>query len=82
MPKDIEPMLATLSRQAVRQPGLAFRAEDGWQFAHSPSRTASKLEMRTRNDRPLADRFPTLAAALKELPADSAVSRRRDRGSR
>ena len=72
MPKDIQPMLATLSAKAFDSPDWLFELKmDG--IRALVYKDGNKLEMRTRNARPLAERFPTLAAALQALPADSVV---------
>jgi bifunctional non-homologous end joining protein LigD len=72
MPKDVQPMLATLSDRPFDNPEWLFELKmDGVRAL--TFKDGDKLQMTTRNDRPLAGRFPTLAAALKELPADSAV---------
>jgi len=72
MPKNIQPMLATLSDQPFDSPEWIFELKmDGVRAL--TVKEGDQLQMKTRNDRPLAERFPTLAAALRELPADSAV---------
>ena len=72
MPKDIQPMLATLSDKPFDSPDWLFELKmDGVRAL--TVKEGKQLQMKTRNDRPLTDRFPGLAAALKELPADSAV---------
>jgi len=72
VPKNIEPMLATLGEKPFDNPDWIFELKmDGIRAV--TIKDAARLEMRTRNDRPLDERFPTLAAALKELPADSAI---------
>ena len=72
MPKSIEPMLATLAEKPFDSPDWLFELKmDG--IRALVVKDGEKFEMRTRNDRPLTQRFPTLAAALKELPGDSVV---------
>src|SRR5688572_32965168 len=72
MPKDLQPMLATLSDKPFDSPEWLFELKmDGVRAL--TVKDGDKLQMKTRNDRPLTDRFPTLAAALRELPADSAI---------
>jgi bifunctional non-homologous end joining protein LigD len=72
MPKDIQPMLATLSSKAFDNPDWLFELKmDGVRAL--VIKDGEKLEMHTRNSRPLAERFPTLASGMKELPADSVV---------
>ena len=72
VPKDIEPMLATLADKPFDSPDWLYELKmDG--IRALVVKDGGKFEMWTRNDRPLTERFPTLAAALKELPGDSAV---------
>jgi bifunctional non-homologous end joining protein LigD len=72
MPKDVQPMLATLSDKPFDNPDWLFELKmDGMRAL--TFKDGSKLEMKTRNEKALVDRFPTLAAALQELPADSAI---------
>ena len=72
MPKDIEPMLATLADKPFDSPDWLYELKmDG--IRALVVKDGEKFEMWTRNDRPLTERFPTLAAALRELPGDSAV---------
>jgi bifunctional non-homologous end joining protein LigD len=72
MPSQIEPMLATLSSKPFDSPDWLFELKmDGVRAL--VVKDGDRFEMRTRNDRPLAQRFPTLAAALKELPGDALV---------
>jgi bifunctional non-homologous end joining protein LigD len=72
MPKNIEPMLATLGDKPFDSPDWLYELKmDGVRAL--VVKNGEKFEMRTRNDRPLAERFPTLASALKELPGDAVV---------
>ena len=72
MPKDIQPMLATLSDKPFDSPDWLFELKmDGVRAL--TVKEGDKLQMKTRNERPLTDRFPALAGALKELPVDSAI---------
>jgi bifunctional non-homologous end joining protein LigD len=72
MPKDVQPMLATLSDKPFDNPDWLFELKmDGMRAL--TFKDGSKLEMKTRNEKALVDRFPTLAAALQALPADSAI---------
>ena len=72
VPKDIEPMLATLADKPFDSPDWLYELKmDG--IRALVVKDGEKFEMWTRNDRPLTERFPTLAAALRELPGDSAV---------
>jgi bifunctional non-homologous end joining protein LigD len=72
VPKDIEPMLATLADKPFDSPDWLYELKmDG--IRALVVMDGEKFEMWTRNDRPLTERFPTLAAALRELPGDSAV---------
>ncbi|HZI50777.1 MAG TPA: DNA ligase D [Terriglobia bacterium] len=72
MPAQIEPMLATLASKPFDSPDWLFELKmDG--IRALVVKDGDRLEMRTRNDRPLTQRFPTLAAALKELPGDAVI---------
>jgi len=72
MPKDVQPMLATLSDKPFDSPEWLFELKmDGVRAL--TFKDGDKLQMKTRNDRPLSGRFPTLAKALQQLPADSAI---------
>jgi len=72
VPKDVQPMLATLADKPFDKPDWLFELKmDG--IRALVVKDGEKLEMRTRNERPLTERFPTLAAALKEMPPDSVV---------
>ena len=78
MPWHIEPMLATLSTKPFDSPDWLFELKmDG--IRALVVKDGERFDMWTRNDRPLTQRFPTLAAALKELPGRSGDSGRRDR---
>ena len=72
VPKDTQPMLATLASKSFDSPDWIFELKmDGVRAI--VVKDDEKLEMRTRNAHPLAERFPALAAALRELSADSVV---------
>src|SRR2546426_10533318 len=72
IPKNIQPMLATLSEKPFRNDDWFFELKlDG--IRAIAVKNGTRLDMRTRNARSLADRFPTLAQAFKELPVDTAV---------
>jgi bifunctional non-homologous end joining protein LigD len=72
MPAQIEPMLATLVSRPFDSPDWLFELKmDG--IRALVIKDGDHLEMKTRNDRPLTQRFPTLAAALKELPGDAVI---------
>jgi bifunctional non-homologous end joining protein LigD len=72
MPKDVEPMLATLASKPFDSPDWLFELKmDG--IRALVIKDGEKFEMRTRNDRPLTERFPTLATALKEVPGDAFI---------
>jgi bifunctional non-homologous end joining protein LigD len=72
MPKDVQPMLATLSDKPFDSPKWLFELKmDGMRAL--VFKDGEKLEMKTRNERALVGRFPTLADALKQLPTDSAI---------
>jgi bifunctional non-homologous end joining protein LigD len=71
-PKDVRPMLATLSDKPFNNPNWLFELKmDGVRalvFKHN-----GKVEMRTRNENALSHRFPALNAALLDLAPDSMV---------
>ena len=72
LPQNIDPMLATLADKPFDSPDWLYELKmDG--IRALVVKDGDRLEMRTRNDRPLNERFPTLAAALKELQGDSVV---------
>jgi len=72
VPKNIQPMLATLANKSFDSPDWIFELKmDGVRAL--VVKEGEKFEMHTRNSHPLAERFPALAAALRELPADSVV---------
>ncbi|HET9217004.1 MAG TPA: DNA ligase D [Terriglobia bacterium] len=72
MPRQIEPMLATLVSKPFDSPDWLFELKmDG--IRALVIKDGDHLEMKTRNDRPLTQRFPTLAAALKELSGDAVI---------
>jgi bifunctional non-homologous end joining protein LigD len=72
LPRNVEPMLATLASKPFDSPDWLFELKmDG--IRALVVKDGDKFEMRTRNDRPLTERFPTLAAALKEVPGDAFV---------
>jgi bifunctional non-homologous end joining protein LigD len=72
MPKDVEPMLATLASKPFDSPDWLFELKmDG--IRALVIKDGEKFEMHTRNDRPLTQRFPVLAAALKEVPGDAFI---------
>ena len=72
MPKSVEPMLATLAEDPFNNDNWVFELKlDG--IRALVAKNASKLDMWTRNAKSMANRFPTLAAALRELPADSLI---------
>jgi bifunctional non-homologous end joining protein LigD len=72
IPKGIQPMLATLSEKPFNSDDWLFELKlDG--IRAIALKNADKVEMWTRNAHTLATRFPTLARAMAELPADAAV---------
>jgi bifunctional non-homologous end joining protein LigD len=72
LPKGVQPMLATLTARPFDNPDWLFELKmDGMRAL--VIRDGEKLEMRTRNNRSLTERFPAMASSLKELPADSMV---------
>ncbi|HET9943384.1 MAG TPA: DNA ligase D [Terriglobia bacterium] len=72
MPSQVEPMLATLASKPFDSADWLFELKmDG--IRALVIKDGEHFEMRTRNDRPLTQRFPTLAAALKDLPGDKVI---------
>lgn len=72
LPKDIRPMLATLVEKPFNNKEWLFELKmDG--IRAIVVKDGSKLEMWTRNAKGLTRRFPTLAHAFAELPADTVV---------
>src|SRR5204862_2195434 len=72
MPKTVQPMLATLCDKPFNSPNWIFELKmDG--IRAIVVKNASQLEMWTRNAKSMSTRFPTLARALAEIPADTAI---------
>src|SRR5438034_4375805 len=72
IPKNIQPMLATLSEKPFRNDDWLFELKlDGMRAI--AVKNGTRLELWTRNARSLANRFPTLAQALEDLPVDTVV---------
>ncbi|PYS53125.1 MAG: DNA ligase D [Acidobacteria bacterium] len=72
IPKNIQPMLATLSEKPFRNNDWLFELKlDGMRAI--AVKNGTRLELWTRNARSLANRFPTLAQALEDLPVDTVV---------
>ncbi len=72
IPKIHQPMLATLTEKPFSHPDWLFELKlDG--IRAIAVKDAGKVEMWTRNAKSLAYRFPTLAQALADLPADAAA---------
>ena len=72
LPRHIEPMLATLSDKPFDNDNWLFELKlDG--IRAMAVKDDGQLHMWTRNAKALEHRFPTLAQALAELPADSAI---------
>ena len=72
IPKNIQPMLATLVEKPFTKEDWLFELKlDG--IRALVVKNGAKLDMWTRNAKSLATRFPTLAAAFAELPVDTAV---------
>jgi bifunctional non-homologous end joining protein LigD len=72
LPRNVEPMLATLASKPFDSPEWLFELKmDG--IRALVIKDGNTFEMRTRNDRPLTERFPTLAAALKDVPGDAFI---------
>jgi ATP-dependent DNA ligase len=68
----LEPMLARLVRELPRDP--AFRYEPKWDgFRAIAVRASTRVELWSRNRRPLARYFPELVEAISRLPADPSV---------
>ncbi len=72
IPNLSQPMLATLAEKPFDNKDWLFELKlDGMRAI--VVKNGSELDMWTRNARSLTGRFPTLAAAFSELPADTAV---------
>jgi len=72
MPSQIEPMLSTLGEKPFNNDNWLFELKlDG--IRAIVVKDGSKLEMWTRNAKSMANRFPTLAEAIRKLPADAAI---------
>ena len=72
IPTNVQPMLATLASKPFDSPDWLFELKmDG--IRALVIKDGDRFEMRTRNDKPLTNRFPTLAAALKEVPGDAVI---------
>src|SRR5947208_374494 len=72
MPKSVQPMLATLCDKPFDSPNWLFELKmDGVRAI--VVKDGSHVEMWTRNAKSMSARFPALAEALGEIPADSAI---------
>jgi bifunctional non-homologous end joining protein LigD len=72
LPRSVQPMLATLEEEAFDDPDWLFELKlDG--IRAIALKNADKVEMWTRNALTLAHRFPTVARAMADLPADTAI---------
>jgi bifunctional non-homologous end joining protein LigD len=72
MPKDIQPMLATLSEKPFDNDDWLFELKlDG--IRAIVVKDGPKLDMWTRNAKSMTNRFPILAEAVDALPADSVI---------
>jgi bifunctional non-homologous end joining protein LigD len=72
LPKDVQPMLATLSEKPFNNRDWIFELKlDG--IRALVVKNGAKVDMWTRNARSMTARFPTLAAALRDLPADTVI---------
>jgi len=72
IPKVTQPMLATLSEKPFDNDDWLFELKlDGMRCLIV--KNGSKLDMWTRNGKDLTYRFPTLASAFEDLPADTAI---------
>jgi len=72
LPKNIQPMLATLVEKAFNSADWFFELKmDGVRAVMV--KNGLKLDMRTRNANDLTRRFPTLAQAFADLPVDTVI---------
>jgi bifunctional non-homologous end joining protein LigD len=72
MPREIEPMLSTLRDDPFDSDDWIFELKlDG--IRAMVTKNGDKLDMWTRNAKSMVQRFPTIAAALRTLPADSMI---------
>jgi bifunctional non-homologous end joining protein LigD len=72
MPRNIQPMLATLSDKPFDNPAWLFELKmDG--IRALVCKEGGRIDMWTRNARQLSNRFPVLAKALTEVAADSVI---------
>src|SRR6266571_5043595 len=72
IPAISQPMLATLAEKPFDNDGWLFELKlDGMRAV--VVKNGEKLDMWTRNAKSLTQRFPTLAKAFSDLPADTAV---------
>src|SRR5437660_3794084 len=68
----VAPMLAQLSRTLPVEPGLTYEPKwDG--FRCLAFRAGAVVDLRSRNDRPLARYFPEIVSALLSLPTSRFV---------
>ena len=64
----IEPMLARLARTLPPADGMIFEPKwDGFRCLAFVDRDAGTVDLRSRNDRPLARYFPEVVSALRTL---------------
>ena len=71
-PKILQPMLATLIEKPFNNEGWLFELKlDGMRAVIV--KNGLRVEMWTRNGKSLTNRFPTLAAAVADLPADTTI---------
>jgi bifunctional non-homologous end joining protein LigD len=72
IPKNVQPMLATLVKKPFDRDAWLFELKlDG--IRAIALKNGSKIDMWTRNHKSMTKRFPTLAAAFMDLPADSVI---------
>jgi bifunctional non-homologous end joining protein LigD len=72
MPKDVQPMLATLTEKAFNNPDWIFELKlDGMRAL--VFKDSGRVDMRTRNAKALANRFPILTEAFLDVTADSMI---------
>ena len=68
----VAPMLARLARELPTGPGWSYEPKwDG--FRCLVFRAGDEVDLRSRNDRPLARYFPEVVEAVRALPADAVV---------
>ncbi|OGR78162.1 MAG: hypothetical protein A2X32_02035 [Elusimicrobia bacterium GWC2_64_44] len=72
MPRGVEPMLAGAAKKPFDHPGWVFEVKwDGYRAVAELGKKGVRLY--SRNKKSLAERFPAVAAALKELAAEAVL---------